>query len=100
MIRGAIEQATRENVSGWLYCQAMPLRGGLVLAFVGEECVGTGRIEFYREDLHKARLGDGYCGFYFPVQLQDNQDPAAIVVRLADSDLSLLQRGSLVVGGG
>jgi hypothetical protein len=98
VIRGAIEVATPVLVSGWIYCKAASLRDQLVLAFVGARCVGTGKVEIYRKDLHEARLGDGYCGFHFPIALQDGEQAASVVVRLQESDASLLQAKSRVVG--
>jgi hypothetical protein len=96
VIRGAIEVATPTLVSGWLYCKLVSLRDQLVLAFVGPRCVGTGKVEIYRKDLHEAKLGDGYCGFHFPIALQPGEVPAAVVVRLQESDVSLLQPNSRV----
>jgi hypothetical protein len=96
VIRGAIEVATPTLVSGWIYCKPISLRDQLVLAFVGTRCVGTGKVEIYRKDLHEAKLGDGYCGFHFPIALQGGEQPAAVVVRLQESDASLLQANSRV----
>jgi len=98
VIRGAIEVATPTLVSGWIYCKAASLRDHLVLAFVGARCVGTGKVEIYRKDLHEAKLGDGYCGFHFPIALKDGEQPASVVVRLQESDAALIQSASRVVG--
>jgi hypothetical protein len=97
MIRGSIEIAGRSLVSGWLYSPVVDLRGRLVLAFVGDRFVGGGRVEITRRDIKAAGLGDGTSGFYFPVSLQPGEDPGSIVVRLENSDLSLLQAHALVV---
>ncbi len=97
MIRGAIEIAQDQLVAGWIYCGAFPLRNQLVLAFVGRRCVGSGRVEIFRRDLADAGLGDGYCGFHFPVALERDEHPGSVVVRLADSDLALIQPDSRVV---
>ncbi len=96
VIRGAIETAQDRLVSGWIYCKAHPLRDQLVLAFSGARCVGTGKVEIFRKDLADAGLGDGYCGFHFPVALEKGEHPASLVVRLADSDMALIQAGSRV----
>jgi hypothetical protein len=98
VIRGAIEVANRNLVSGWIYCKAASVRDQLVLAFVGQRCVGTGKVEIYRKDLHDAKLGDGYCGFHFPVDLRDGDETASIVVKMQDSDAALLHAKSRVVG--
>ena len=100
MIRGAIEVATPTLVSGWIYCKVQALRDRLVLAFVDGRCVGTGKVEIFRKDLADAKLGDGYCGFHFPVALQEGEHPASIVIRLQESDAALVQARSRVVARG
>lgn len=97
MIRGAIETANRTVISGWLYARAVDLRGQLVLAFIGDRHVGTGRIELFRKDILEAGLGDGYSGFHFPVDLRSSDEPQTVTIRLEQSDLSLLQRDVLIV---
>ena len=97
MIRGAIETADRTVISGWLYARAVDLRGQLVLAFIGDRHVGTGKIELFRKDILEAGLGDGYSGFHFPVTLEPADEPQTLTIRLEQSDLSLLQRQTLVV---
>ena len=96
MIRGAIETAQDKLVTGWLFCATQSVRDALVLAFSGARCVGSGRVEIFRQDLADAGLGDGYCGFHFPVALERGEHPASLVVRLADSDMALLQPGSRI----
>ncbi len=96
MIRGAIETAQDRLVSGWMYCKVQSLRDQLVLAFSGGRCVGSGKVEIFRKDLADAGLGDGYCGFHFPVALEKGEHPASLVVKLADSDVVLVQAGSRV----
>src|SRR5271165_4640875 len=97
VIRGAIEVATPVLVSGWIYSKSGSLRDHLVLAFVGTRCVGTGRVEIFRKDLADAKLGDGYCGFHFPIVLRDEEHPASVVIQLQDSDMALLQSNSRVM---
>ena len=97
MIRGAIEVATPVLVSGWIYSKTGSLRDHLVLAFVDGRCVGTGKVEIFRKDLADAKLGDGYCGFHFPIMLQNGEDPGSVVLRLQDSDAALLQTRSRVI---
>ena len=96
MIRGAIEVAQEKLVSGWIYSSEVGLRGTLVLAFSGKRCIGSGRVEIFRQDLFDAKLGDGYCGFHFPVALLAGEHPASIVVRPADCDAALIQANSRV----
>jgi hypothetical protein len=96
MIRGAIEVANRSIVSGWLFSGTVDLRGQLVLAFIGNRHVGSGKVEIFRKDLQDAGLGDGYGGFYFPLTLLPTDQPEAVTVRLDQSDLCLLQPGSLI----
>lgn len=97
MIRGAIEIASRSVVSGWLYSPVADLRDQLVLAFVGTRHVGTGRLEIFRKDLKEAGLGEGWSGFYFPIELKAGEEPESVMVRLEASDLVLLQRNAVVV---
>jgi hypothetical protein len=97
LIRGAIEVAHEKLVSGWIHDSVEPLRNKLVLAFCGDRCVGTGKVEIFRKDLADAKLGDGYCGFHFPVALERGEHPGSIVVRLANSDAALIQAKSRVV---
>lgn len=96
MIRGAIETVQDTLVSGWIYAGPYKVRDQLVLAFSGTRCVGTGKVEIFRGDLSEAGLGDGYCGFHFPIALELGEDRASVVIRLADSDAALIQAGSHV----
>ena len=97
MIRGAIEIADPKRVVGWMVSSAASLRGKTVLAFSGEQCVGSGMVEVFRGDLLRANLGDGYAGFDFPIALLPDQDAASVVVRLENSDAAILQAGCEVV---
>ena len=100
MIRGFIEQATPEVVSGWIFAQDVPLRGQRVLAMLDSECVGVGVIEYFRQDLLDAGLGDGYLGFHMTTnRLLTPREAARVVIRLEGSDASLLQRGARVEAG-
>ena len=96
MIRGAIEDVQPRLVSGWIYAGPYKVRDHLILAFAGARCVGTGRVEIFRKDLAEAGLGDGYCGFHFPIELRPGEHQAAVVIRLADSDAALIQASSKV----
>jgi hypothetical protein len=98
MIRGAIELADQDRVSGWIYSASDSLRDKTIMAFVGNRCAGTGKVEEFRKDLLEAKLGDGYCGFHFPVRLLPEENTASLVVRLLNSDAVLLQSSSHVVG--
>ena len=98
MIRGAIEVTSRRKVSGWIVSAARPLKGKLVLAFVGSQCVGSGRVDVFRPDLLNANLGDGYAGYDFAIALSDDDDVGSVVIRLEECDAAILQSGSEVVG--
>ena len=98
MIRGAIEVAQRTRVVGWIYSGADALKGKTVLAFVGGRCVGAGEVDGFRQDLLDAKLGDGFCGFDFPVRLSDDESVGSLIVRLQFSDVALMQQSSRVVG--
>jgi hypothetical protein len=98
MIRGAIERVEPEFVSGWIYSASSSLRDQVVVAFVGDRCVGTGTIDGFRKDLLEAKLGDGYCGFTFPISFLPGESQGSLVVKLQRSDVALLQAASRVVG--
>jgi hypothetical protein len=98
MIRGAIEFAQRAKVGGWIYSSAESVRDKLILAFVGGRCVGSGKVDRFRKDLLEAKLGDGYCGFEFPIKLTDSERLGAVVVKLQNSDAALIQRGTVLSG--
>ena len=97
MIRGFIEQATPEVISGWIHARDVPLRGQRVLAMLDQECVATGIVEHFRQDLVDAGLGDGHLGFHMATnRLLGRREVPRVVVRLEGSDASLLQRGARV----
>ncbi len=97
LIQGAIELVQRDLVAGWLYAQAgAGFRNHLVLAFSGRRCVGQGKVEIFRRDLLDAGLGDGYCGFHFPIELAPGEHPASVIVRPIDCDAALIQPTSRV----
>lgn len=96
MIRGAIEIVQDKLIAGWIYARVGSLRDQLVLAMSGPRCVGSGQVDIFRRDLLDADLGDGYCGFHFPIELLPGEHPASVVIKLADSDAVLIQNGSRV----
>lgn len=100
MLIGAIEAATQEHVSGWLYSPVQDLQGALVLAFVDGECVGTGSIGLHRQDLQDAGLSHGQFGYHFPVRLPDAAAVGRMVVSLDRCEAMILQRGSRVLPAG
>jgi hypothetical protein len=98
MLIGAIESVTLEEVAGWIYSPATELHGTLALAFVGGECVGSGRVEYYRPDLASAGLSHGKYGFHFPVALRNEAAVGSLVVRPEGCEAIIVQRGSRIVG--
>ena len=98
MLKGAIEAVSREEISGWIHVDGANLRDSLILAFVGEACVGAGKVGLFRQDLADAGLADGHLGFSFPIRIEDEVSPASVVVRLDGSDAVLIQRTSRVTG--
>lgn len=99
MIRGAIEVVTPECVQGWIYAQGVALRGKTVLAFVGDQCIGSASVDVFRQDLKDAGLGDGYLGFSVGTSVSEDRLPS-VTVRLEGSDAVLLQNNSRVIGAG
>jgi hypothetical protein len=94
VIRGNIDAVSRTRVEGWMYSEQVSLTGARVLAFVDDDCVGTGVVDLFRQDLVDARLGDGMAGFSFPISLAPSQDPRMLDVRLEGSDALIRQRAS------
>lgn len=95
VIRGSIEIATTELIQGWIHVEQSVVRDRVVLAFCGEECVGSSTINLFRDDLASAGMGDGYLGFAISVALDEDR-VASVVVRLDGSDAVLLQSGARV----
>jgi hypothetical protein len=95
MIRGAIEVVTAESVQGWIYSERSDLRSHTILAFSGDQCVGSGRVEVFRPDLAEAGLGDGNLGFNFPISVAP-QSLRTVVVKFEGSDAVILQQGASV----
>ncbi|MCZ8375782.1 MAG: hypothetical protein O9342_10425 [Beijerinckiaceae bacterium] len=90
MIKGALEVVADEAVAGWLYSSEIELKGRVVLAFQGSQCIGAGKVSTFRKDLMSAGLGDGHYGFEFPItRVKGGQE--AIVVKLEEGDLVLAQ---------
>jgi hypothetical protein len=97
MLRGAIDYSDGRRVGGWLYAPELPMRDRTILAFVDTACVGAGKVDVFRQDLLDAGLGDGHCGFDFPVTLARIDDRKRVHVRLELSDFSLLQQDCAIV---
>lgn len=98
MIKGALEVVAEEAVAGWLYSSEIELKGRVVLAFQGAQCIGAGKVSTFREDLMSAGLGDGHYGFEFPItRVKGGQE--AIVVKLEEGDLVLAQPALLRASG-
>jgi hypothetical protein len=95
MIRGAIEVVTTDAVQGWIYCDHVAMGDQTILAYSGEQCVGSGRADVFRPDLVSAGLRDGKLGFNFPISVVP-EALETIVVKLEGSDAVLLQRGARV----
>lgn len=99
MIRGAVDYISPEAIGGWIYSDIASVKNRVVLAFHGDQCIGSGQIELYREDLAKAGLGDGYLGFNFSIGLAEEVNPAEVFVKLSDSDFILKQASASIAGG-
>jgi hypothetical protein len=100
MIRGAIENVSRNRVYGWVWSPAAPVAGRRVLAFLDEACIGAGEVGDFRPDLKDAGLGDGMAGFNFDLTYPNPADAPRVVVRLEGSDAVLIQRRSRVMPPG
>jgi hypothetical protein len=91
MLRGYIEYVSKEEVHGWIHAEGVSLRGRTILAFAGDQCIGSGSVGKFRQDLFDAGLGDGYLGFGLAIAGQRVSDLGSIVVRLDGSDACLIQ---------
>src|SRR5437879_1005557 len=94
MINGNIDLCGEGLLQGWVVCRDAPGTRLDLEVLCGEDVIGQCRADLYREDLELAGLGDGRHGFSFDLPL--GLEPAAlrsIRIRLAGSDLFLLQRG-------
>jgi hypothetical protein len=100
MIRGAIENVTRNRLHGWIWSPDAPVSGRTVLAFLDDACIGAGKVEEFRPDLKAAGLGDGIAGFNFNLTYPNPADAPRVVVRLDGSDAVLLQRRARVMPTG
>ena len=98
MIRGHIETVSRLAVRGWIHVEGQSLRDANVLAFVGDQCIGSGPIGAFRKDLLDAGLGDGHLGFEIAIAGERVPDLGAVVVKLEGSDAALMQHGVRVSG--
>lgn len=96
MIRGTIDFIDADCVVGWVHSSVASVRDRVVLAFMGDDCVGSGKVDVHRPDLAQAGLDDGYVGFHFGITLPSAEALDQVVVRFEGSDLSLLQRGQAV----
>jgi hypothetical protein len=100
MFRGAIEAINVDSISGWVYSDDANLTGRTLLAFVGDACVGAGKVDVFRQDLKDAGLGDGRFGFSFGITVDDSTT-APLVVKFESSDAILLAPdGDIVIRGG
>lgn len=91
MIRGHIDFVSRNKVEGWLICERIPLAGTRLLAFVDEDCVGSGTIDVFRQDLVNVNLGDGIAGFSFSIYLQPSHDHRSLHIRMDGGNAVLSQ---------
>ena len=98
MIRGSIEVVKRSHVAGWIYTEAEPVLDRMILAFANGRCVGAGKVGLFRQDLLDAKLGDGRCGFEFPIMLNDDDKLGAVIIKLQNSDVALIQQTSILTG--
>lgn len=104
MIRGAIENVSRNRIYGWVWSPDAPVAGRTVLAFLDEACIGAGKVDGFRQDLKDAGLGDGMAGFNFDLTYPNPADAPRVVVKLEGSDAVLIQKRARVMppgaGGG
>ena len=100
MIRGAIENVTRNRVYGWIWSPDAAVAGRTVLAFLDDACIGSGKVEDFRQDLKEAGLGDGQAGFNFNLTYPNPADAPRVIVKLEGSDVVLIQKRSKIMPPG
>jgi len=100
MIQGHIDKVTRTRVEGWLHSDTVAMAGVRLEAYVGDECVGAGAVELFREDLLMAGIGDGTGGFGFSIQLEPLHDSRLLEVRLESGSLLLRQSNVVLAARG
>lgn len=88
--RGAIERVGDNFVSGWVSSSAASLKEATVLAFRGRECIGSAKIDGFRQDIADAKLGDGFAGFFIHTMPIPKPDQERIWVRLEGDDAILV----------
>ncbi len=93
---GAIDGITPTRVMGWIYSDAVAIKGSKILAFLDDECVGVGRVTVFRQDLADAGLGDGHCGFDIKIVPPLLGEEDRVVVKLDGSDWVLLPPSSQI----
>lgn len=99
MFRGAIEAINENSVSGWVFSDDANVTGRILLAFVGDACVGSGKVGVFRQDLKDAGLGDGRFGFSFGITVEDSKSKP-VVIRFEGTDAMLLASdGDIVMRG-
>lgn len=91
--RGAIERVGDNFVSGWVSSSAQSLNEATVLAFRGRECIGSAKVEGFRQDIADAKLGDGFSGFVIHTMPIAKPDQERIYVRLEGDDAILVTPG-------
>ena len=91
--RGAVERVGDNFVSGWISSSAHTLKEATVLAFRGRECIGSAKIEGFRQDIADAQLGDGFSGFVIHTMPIAKPDQERIYVRLEGDDAILVSAG-------
>jgi hypothetical protein len=94
MIKGSIEEVTTNSVAGWIFVEGTRTRDRHVLAFLDKECIGSGQVELFRQDLADAGLDDGFLGYRLRIREIEPKDTRRVTIRLEGSDAVLLQADS------
>ncbi|WP_270936748.1 hypothetical protein [Falsiroseomonas oryzae] len=100
MIRGAIENVTRNRVYGWIWSPDATVKGRTILAFLDDVCIGAGKVEEFRQDLKDAGLGDGQAGFNFDLTYPNPADAPRVILKLEGSDVVLIQKRARIMPPG
>ena len=84
-------------MEGWVHLAQVSLAGAKILAFVDEQCVGSGVVDVFRQDVADAGYGEGMAGFGFSIYLEPWQDHRVLSIRLDGGHALIKQDGNCLV---
>jgi glycosyltransferase involved in cell wall biosynthesis len=95
-IRGYVDVATRERVSGWAYDTAAPQTRVALLITANDKLLARVLADRSRPDLRDAGFGDGSCGFDLEIKGLSPFEVYVIAVR-RETDMAHLDRSPMLL---